>query len=64
MPSLRPSSIRHHIGLAGEATRLLESIWQREANSASAPNFARIVKDSANNIRDALMSLETELLAI
>ena len=51
-------------GLASEATRLLESIWQREANGATAPNFARIVKESSNNIRDALMTLETELLAI
>jgi replication-associated recombination protein RarA len=50
-------------GLAAEATRLLENVWQREANSAPAPNFARIVKESSNNIRDALMCLETELLA-
>ena len=50
-------------GLAAEATRLLESIWQREANGEPAPNFARIVKESSNNIRDALMCLETELLA-
>jgi replication factor C small subunit len=50
-------------GIAAEATRLLESIWQREKSSASAPNFARIVKESSNNIRDALMCLETELLA-
>ena len=51
-------------GMAGDAARLLESIWQREANGAAAPNFARIVKDSANNVRDALMCLETELLAV
>jgi len=51
-------------GLAGEATRLLDAIWQSEANGASAPNLARIVKESSNNIRDALMCLETELLAI
>jgi DNA polymerase-3 subunit gamma/tau len=51
-------------GLASEATRLLETIWQCEASGASAPNFARIVKESANNVRDALMCLETELLAI
>ena len=50
-------------GIAAQAARLLESIWQREANGASAPNFARIVKESSNNIRDALMCLETELLA-
>jgi replication-associated recombination protein RarA len=51
-------------GLAGEATRLLESIWRREANDAIAPNFGRIVKESSNNLRDALMCLETELLAL
>jgi hypothetical protein len=51
-------------GMASEAARLLESIWQREANGASAPNFARIVKESVNNVRDALMCLETELLSI
>ena len=50
-------------GMAAGATRLLESIWQREASGASAPNFVRIVKESSNNVRDALMSLETELLA-
>ncbi len=49
-------------GIAGDAARLLESIWQREANGAVAPNFSRIVKDSSNNVRDALMCLETELL--
>jgi DNA polymerase-3 subunit gamma/tau len=51
-------------GLAGDATKLLESIWQSEASGADAPNFARIIKDSANNVRDALMFLETELLAV
>jgi replication factor C small subunit len=51
-------------GMACEAARLLECIWQREANGAAAPNFARIVKESSNNIRDALMCLETELLAV
>jgi replication-associated recombination protein RarA len=50
-------------GLAAEATRLLESIWQREANGASPPNCARVIKESSNNIRDALMCLEIELLS-
>jgi replication-associated recombination protein RarA len=50
-------------GMGSEATRLLENIWEREANGANAPNFARIVKESSNNVRDALMTLETELLA-
>jgi hypothetical protein len=50
--------------MACEAARLLELIWQREANGAAAPNFARIVKESSNNVRDALMCLETELLVV
>lgn len=36
-------------GLGSEAPRLLEFIWQREAGGASAPNFVRIVKESANS---------------
>lgn len=51
-------------GMASEAARLLESVWNREASGSPAPNFARIVKDGSNNIRDSLMRLETELLAI
>jgi hypothetical protein len=51
-------------GLANDAAWLLDSIWQRESHGAAAPNFTRIVKESANNLRDALMYLETELLAI
>ncbi|MGH9327468.1 MAG: AAA family ATPase [Terriglobia bacterium] len=51
-------------GMANDAAKLLESIWQSEASGAAMPNFARIVKESANNVRDALMCLETELLAI
>ncbi len=51
-------------GLAAEAVALLQSIWQREAGEAPAPAFAQIVKQAHNNVRDALMSLETELLAV
>lgn len=50
-------------GLAGEITGLLSTIWERETNGAESPNFQRIVKDSCNNVRDALMTLETEILA-
>lgn len=51
-------------GMAADAAKLLATIWQREASDAAAPNFPRIIKDSANNLRDALMVLETELLGI
>ncbi len=50
-------------GIAKDATALLERIWQAEAPAdAQAPNFARIVKESNNNVRESLTTLETELL--
>jgi DNA polymerase-3 subunit gamma/tau len=51
-------------GLASETIALLQTIWQREASDAPTPAFAQIVKQSRNNVRDALMSLETESLAV
>ena len=51
-------------GMGGEIANLLAEIWNRETdNAAEKPNFARIVKDATNNVRDALMTLEVELLA-
>lgn len=51
-------------GMAPSVVALLSRIWEIEAPTADKPNFARIVKDSNNNVRDALMSLEVELLGI
>ena len=51
-------------GLAREATELLERVWiQEKGETAERPNCARIVKESANNVREALNRLETEMLA-
>jgi len=51
-------------GMAEQTASLLERIWQAEVgHTGDAPNFLRIVRDSQNNVRDALMSLETEILA-
>jgi replication factor C small subunit len=50
-------------GIAKEAADLLRRIWKSEANDAPEPKFERIVKDSCNNVRDALMNLEVELMA-
>jgi replication-associated recombination protein RarA len=50
-------------GLAEETAALLEKIWETEAGNAEKPNFLRIVRDSRNNVRDAINSLETEILA-
>jgi replication-associated recombination protein RarA len=59
---LRPVEFSSY-GIAADAAALLKSIWDSEAPASSpAPNFARLVKDSNNNVRAALMALETELL--
>jgi len=53
------------MALLHEVAQLLSSIWDAEAPAeAPRPNFARIVKDSTNNVRDSLMSLEVELMAV
>jgi replication-associated recombination protein RarA len=52
-------------GIAKEAATLLERIWQAEAGTLDgAPNFLRIVQDGKNNVRDAMNSLQVELLAM
>jgi DNA polymerase III gamma/tau subunit len=52
-------------GLSGEITKLLASIWAQEGGTdENAPNFARLVKDAKNNIRDAVNTLEIELMAL
>lgn len=51
-------------GLSGETAIHLERIWQAENGSTeNAPDFLRICKTVRNNVRDALQSLESELLA-
>jgi replication-associated recombination protein RarA len=50
-------------GIAAEAAGLLALVWQVEApETAAAPDFKRLVKDSTNNVRDALNRLELEIL--
>jgi replication-associated recombination protein RarA len=52
-------------GMAKEASELLARIWEQEAGKdAEQPNFLRMVQDSKNNIRDAVNSLQVELLAL
>ena len=50
-------------GMSSEVSQLLEKIWDSETASDARPNFQRIVKESANNVRESLMKLETELMA-
>jgi replication factor C small subunit len=52
-------------GMAKEAAGLLERIWHQEAgDTAEKPNFLRMVQDSKNNVRDAVNSLQVELLSV
>jgi replication factor C subunit 2/4 len=52
-------------GLAKPTAELLERIWLAEAGeTAEKPNFLRMVQDSKNNVRDAVNSLQVELLAV
>ena len=53
-------------GISSQVSELLQRIWQQETQGKSGvgPNFARIVKDSANNVRESLMRLETELMTV
>ncbi len=52
-------------GMAEQAAKLLETIWEREVGTAEKSQTSlRLVRDSQNNLRDALMSLETEILAV
>ena len=46
----------------------LPIIWTRsgtlEGGNGNAPDLARLAKESRNNVRDALMKLEVELMAL
>ena len=50
-------------GMAEGITGLLQRIWDSETdNPTEKPNFARIAKESNNNVRDALMTLEVQIM--
>lgn len=51
-------------GLAGEIASYLAKVWHAEGGNGNCPDLARLAKDSRNNVRDCLMRLETELLAL
>jgi len=52
-------------GMAKDIAGLLESVWLAEAGETTdKPNFLRMAQDSRNNVRDAVNSLQVELLAL
>ena len=51
-------------GLNGQGAEYLRQMWEAEGGGLdAAPDFARIMKNTCNNLRDTLMHLEVELLA-
>src|SRR5207253_3858388 len=51
-------------GMAGEIAAYLDTIWHAEGGNGDTPDLARLAKESRNNVRDALMKLEIELMAV
>jgi DNA polymerase III gamma/tau subunit len=51
-------------GLSAEITSYLSKVWRAEGGNGNAPDFERLAKDSRNNVRDCLMRLEVELMAL
>jgi DNA polymerase III delta prime subunit len=49
-------------GLSGDIAELLARVWENEGEGETAPNFARIVKESNNNIRASLAELQNKLV--
>ena len=51
-------------GMASEIAAFLDRVWHSEGGNGNGPDLSRVVKDSRNNVRDALMTLEVELMAL
>jgi hypothetical protein len=51
-------------GMANDIAAYLDKVWHAEGGNGNGPDFARLAKDSRNNLRDCLMQLEVELMAI
>jgi replication-associated recombination protein RarA len=50
-------------GIAKDAAELLGRVWDSETdNPVERPNFVRIVKESNNNVREALNRLQIEIM--
>jgi replication-associated recombination protein RarA len=50
-------------GMAADITAFLGRVWLAEGGNGNGPDLTRLAKDSRNNVRDALMTLEVELMA-
>jgi DNA polymerase III delta prime subunit len=51
-------------GMAGEIAAYLDGVWHAEGGNDNGPDLARLAKETRNNVRDCLMRLEVELMAL
>jgi DNA polymerase III gamma/tau subunit len=51
-------------GMAGEIAAYLDKVWHAESGNGNAPDLSRLAKEARNNVRDCLMRLEVELMAM
>ena len=51
-------------GMAGEIADYLDKVWHAEGGNGNGPDLARLAKECRNNVRDCLMRLEVELMAL
>jgi DNA polymerase III gamma/tau subunit len=51
-------------GLSEQIAAYLDGVWHAEGGNGNAPDLVRLAKDARNNVRDCLMRLEVELMAL
>jgi DNA polymerase III delta prime subunit len=51
-------------GMSADIAAYLDRVWHAEGGNGNAPDLVRLAKESRNNVRDCLMNLETELMAL
>jgi replication-associated recombination protein RarA len=51
-------------GMASDIAALMGRVWHSEGGNGNSLDFSRLAKDCRNNVRDALMNLEVELMAL
>ncbi len=51
-------------GMASDIAEYLDKVWHAEGGNGNCPDLTRLAKESRNNVRDALMKLELELMAL
>ena len=51
-------------GMASQIAGYLDTVWHSEGGNGNGPDLTRLAKETRNNVRDCLMRLEVELMAL